>query len=168
MCRPPGPADRAMIQIYFEAPHSDTDILGRNNTGDTHKHILTKPRSYPPKARGKPSEALHQQSFCSYSSTKPPVNSGVMSLTLAHVSGAQTPPGSVSLAHRVSSFQHPGLQLDNYSVSVRQFERSGSSTDYQEISGLPRPDTVIHVYHNPSALLQADATVDIISHAAHG
>ena len=150
MRRPSGPDDRAMIQTYFEAPHSDTNILGRDNIGDTHKHILTKSRSYPPKTRGKHSDALHQQSFCSNSSTKPPVNNGAMSLALAHVlPGVQMAPGSVSHAHGVSSFQHPRLQLDN-----------------RNFSGLSRPDTIIHVYHNPSALLQADATVDIISHAA--
>lgn len=158
MCRPPGAAGRAMVQTYFEAPHSDTDILGRDNTVDTHKYVLTQSRSYPPKGRGKPSDVLHQPSFYSYSSPRPPVNNELISLALAHVPRAQMPPGSVSHARGVKefmetskypphpNFQHPGRQPDSRTVQVPHFESSGASAGYQNVAELARPDAMIYIY----------------------
>ena len=176
-CRPPGDAGRALVQIYFEAPHSDTHILGQDSTSDTQKYISTQLRPYSARARGGIRVAWHQQSFCSYSSPQTPANAGPISHALAHVSQPQMPPGPVSYAHGVNnfvetssypphpSFRHPGLQHDSHFIHVPQLERSGASAGYQSFSESRRPDTVIHIYNNPPALLQPDATFERKSHA---
>lgn len=166
-----------MVQIYFEAPHFDTHILGRENTSDTQKHILTQLRPYSPNARGGNNAAWYQQSFCSYPSPQTPANNGPTSLALAHVPCARIPPVPVSHPYGASGFvetsncplypsvHHPGHQPGSHSIHVPPFESNDASAGYQNFSEWPRPDTVIHIYNNPPALLPAHAGVGSKSQA---
>lgn len=177
MFRPPGNAGRAMVQIYFEAPHSDTHILRQDITGDTQKHILTELRPYSPNMRGGTNAAWHQQSFSSYASPQTPPNTGPISHALAHVPRTRMPSDPACHARGVNDSietpnyplyhrpHHAGLQRDSHCFHIPQFKGSGASAAYQSLSESRRPDTVIHIYNNPPALLQADTTVERKSHA---
>lgn len=166
-----------MVQIYFEAPHSDTHILGQGNTSDTQKHTLTELRPFLTNAQDGNNAAWHQQSFYSNSSPQTPANSGSISHVLAHVPCARIPSGPASHPHGVNnfaetsnyprspSFYHPGLQRDSRHIPTPQFERSGASAGYQSFSESRRPDTVIHIYNNPPTLLHTDADIERRSHA---
>lgn len=166
-----------MIGIYFEAPHSDTHILGQGSTTDTQKHILTHLRPYSTSARGGNNAALHQQNFYSRSSPQSPGDTGSISHALAHVPGTRMPSGPISHAHEVYNFaenpnyplfpslHRPGLLHDSQRIHIPQFDRSGASAGYQSFPESRMPDTVIHIYNNAPALLQADATIERKSHA---
>lgn len=167
-----------MAQTYFEAPHSDTHVLWQDNISDTQKHISTELRPFSTNARGANKAVLHQQSLYPYSSPQTPANMDYYSSHgLAHVSRAQIPSGPACHAHEAKNFAenpnfhlvpglyHAGLQRVVHRIQIPRFERSGTSAGYQSLSESRRPDTVIHVYHHPPALLSADANLERKSHA---
>ena len=135
-----------MVQIYFEAPHSDTHILGQGNTSDTPKQISTELRSYSINVRGRNNAAWHQQSGHAYSSLQTPANTGSISRALAHVPHSRMPSGPASQAHGVNNFAetpdhpqspslyHAKLRHDGHYIHIPQFERSGASAGYQSFS----------------------------------
>lgn len=133
-----------MVQIYFEAPHSDTRILGQCDTCNTQKHKLADLRPYSTHAQDKNHARWHQQCFNPNPSSQAPTNSGSISHVLAHVSPDQLPFGLAGHAHEISHFAdissyprppslcHPRLHRNRYQNTTGQYERGTVSTAHQK------------------------------------
>lgn len=132
--RPPADAGRAMVRTYIEASHSDTHILEKGNVGDTQNRMFAK--------------------------TEPVFH------MIAHLPHARIPTslighnqGVIGIADTSSSLR-PGLYHSNIQSKNSQPQRSGALSGYHNISGLRRPDTIIHIYNNPFPSFSVDGIVD--------
>jgi hypothetical protein len=168
MPRPPADATRAMVQIYIETPHSDTNILAQGNASDIEKRHLAKLSPYLSTRHEENKTAWHPQRSCLHSPKRtPPPNTGSISQLHRQVPHVQVPMSPSSQTHAIARFaenytypRSPNLYHDVLPNTNIDFGRRSAESSYHNFSESRRPDTVIHIYNNLQSPFIADDNIE--------
>jgi hypothetical protein len=168
MPRPPADATRAMVKIYIEALHSDTNILTQGNASDTEKRNLAKLSPYLSTGHEENKTTWHpQRSSLHFSKRMPPPNTGSISQLHHQVHHVQVPMSPSSQTHAIARFaenytypRSPNLYHDVLPNTNIDFGRRSAESSYHNFSESRRPDTVIHIYNNLPSPFIADHNIE--------